>query len=76
MNDQHFRNLSLKVFIFVKFRKCAKNYYEIRKLVDCFCFILYKEIKPQLKVEIEDGREAPQKPSNINKACLKIIEIL
>ena len=27
-------------------------------------------------IEIEDGREAPQKPSNINKACLKIIEIL
>ena len=24
--------------------------------------MLYKE-KPQLKVEIEDGREAPQKPS-------------
>ena len=38
-----------------------KKYYEIRKLF-CFCFSLYKE-KPQLKVEIEDGREAPQKPS-------------
>ena len=38
--------------------KSAKNF--------CSCFILYKEkmlmkIKPQLKVEIEDGREAPYK---------------
>ena len=38
------------VFIFVKFWKCAKKYYEIRKL---FCFVLYctkrrcSQIKPQ-----------------------------
>ena len=42
MNDQNFKNLCLKVFIFEKFWKCAKKYYEIRKLF-CFCFILYKE---------------------------------
>ena len=52
-----------KFFNFVKFRKCAKKYDEIRKLF-CFCFYTVQRedahrIKPQLKVEIEDGREAP-----------------
>ena len=37
-----FKKCVLKVFIFVKCRKCAKKYYEIRKLF-CFCFMLYKE---------------------------------
>ena len=51
----------LKVFYFEKFWKCAKN---IMKYANFFVFVLYctkrrcSEIKPQLKDEIEDGREA------------------
>ena len=36
-----FMNLCLKIFIFVKFWKCAKK--NIMKSADFFCFILYKE---------------------------------
>ena len=50
MNDQNFKNLCLKVFSFVKL---------------FFVFVFYctarrcSEIKIQLKVVIEGGREAP-----------------
>ena len=49
-------------FIFVNFGNSRKN---IMKSANFFVFVLYctkrrcSEIKPQLKVEIEDGREAP-----------------
>ena len=44
MNHQNFKNLCFKVVIFVKFLKCAKKYYEIRKLfLVCFrFFVLFK----------------------------------
>ena len=50
--------MCLKLFYFAKIWKCAKKYYEIRKLL----FLYYTKrrcshIKPQLKVEIEDGRD-------------------
>ena len=53
-----------KVYQLSKFLKFAiKSFYILYNVV-YFCFILFKErrcsqIKPQLKVEIEDGREAP-----------------
>ena len=65
MDAKNYKNVYPKVFDFCKILKCATKYYEIPKL---FCFVLfctkwrYSQIKPQLKVEIEDGREAPQKP--------------
>ena len=34
----------------------------------CFCFTIYKE--KMFTIEIEDGREAPKKPS-VNKSALK-----
>ena len=54
------KDLYLKLFNFVKFGKCAKKYYEIRK--NLFLYFTKRrcsQIKPQLKVEKEDGREAP-----------------
>ena len=63
MNNQNFQNLCLKVFNVYKIKKMREKYYEIRKLF--FAFVLYctqrrcSQIKPQLKVEIEDGHEAP-----------------
>ena len=63
MNDQNLKNLCLKVFLFLKnFENAQKN---IMKFANFFVFVLYctkkrcSEIKPQLKVEIEDGRKAP-----------------
>jgi len=63
MNDPNFKNLCLKVFLFLKnFENAQKN---IMKSANFFVFVLYctkrrcSEVKPQLKVEIEDGREAP-----------------
>ena len=38
MNDQNFKNLSLKVFYFNKILKMHKKYYEIRNL---FLFLFY-----------------------------------
>jgi len=63
MNDQKNKNLCL-FFYFCKILKMReKNIMKSAKKF-CSCFILYKEkmlmkIKPQLKVEIEDGRETP-----------------
>ena len=55
-----------KAFEFCEILKFLKN---IRKFANyfCYCFLLHREkmltqIEPQLKVKIEDGREAPQKP--------------
>ena len=62
MDAQNFKKLSPNFFDFCKILKCAKKYYEIGKL---FIYVLYctkrrcSQIMPQLKVEIEDGREAP-----------------
>ena len=62
MNDQNFKNMCLKLFIFVNFANARKNN---MKSANFFVFVLYctkrrrSEIKPELKVEIEDGREAP-----------------
>ena len=58
MNYQNFKNLC-----FVEFWKSTQKILQIRKFLFCFCFILYtkrrcSKIKPQLKVEIEDWREA------------------
>ena len=60
MNDQNFKNLCLKLFIFVKVCQCAKKYCEIPKL---FFYTVQREsqIKPQLKVVMEDVREPPKK---------------
>ena len=62
MNDQNFKNLCLKVFILKNFENAEKNIMKSANFF-CFCFILYKEKmfrdKAKLKVEIEDGREAP-----------------
>ena len=66
MHDQNFKNVCLKVFYFCYFENARKKYNEIRKLL--FCFVLYctkrrcSQIKPRLKVEREDGREAAYKP--------------
>ena len=73
LNDEIFKIVCRKVFIFVKIWKCAEKYYEISK--HFFIFILYKEIKPQLKVEIEDGRGAPWKPIINIFFCLFIYTI-
>ena len=62
MNDQNFKKIELKSFLFLKnFENAPKN---IMKSANLFVFVLYctkrcSEMKPQLKVEIEDGREAP-----------------
>ena len=62
MDAKNYKNVYPKVFDFCKILKCATKYYEIPKFV-LFCTKWrYSQIKPQLKVEIEDGREAPQKP--------------
>ena len=61
MNEQNFKNLCLNVFL-KYFKNAQKN---IMKSANFFVFVLYctkrrcSEIKPQLKVEINDGREAP-----------------
>ena len=54
-------------FEFCKILKMHEKYYEIR---ETFLFLFYiaerenaLQIKPQLKVEIEDGRWVPRKPS-------------
>ena len=51
-----------KSFLFLKnFENAQKNIMKSANFF-CFCFITKRrcsEIKPQLKVEIEDGREAP-----------------
>ena len=49
------------------FNKGSANFFVL------FCFLLYKErrcwqMEPQLKVDIEDGLEAPEKPSLFNFA--------
>ena len=60
MNDQNFKNMCLKVFLFLKMSK--KNIMKSANFF-CFCFICTKrrcsEIKTHLKVEIEDERGAP-----------------
>ena len=59
MNDQNFKKFMDKFFIF---ENAQKN---IMKSANFFVFVLYctkrrcSEIKPQFKIEIEDGREAP-----------------
>ena len=56
-------NLCLKVFYFCKVLKMREK--NIMKSANFFVFVLYctkrrcSEIKPQLKVEIEDVRKAP-----------------
>ena len=52
----------LKLFNFVKFWKCAKQYYEILKFKNKMYTVqenMRLLIKPQLKVKKEDGHEAP-----------------
>jgi len=39
MNDQNFKNLFLKIIIFVKFWKCSNKYYESTNFF--FVFVLY-----------------------------------
>ena len=51
-----------KVFLFLKFKNWRKN---ISKSTNFFVIVLYtkrrcEQIEPQLKVETEDGREAPK----------------
>ena len=51
MNEQIKKNF--KFFIFVKFWKCAKKYYEIRKL---FCRLFLREYdKATIEIEDEQG---------------------
>ena len=63
MNDQNFKNLCLKVFYFWKIFKMRKKI--LWNPQTFFVFVLYctkrrcSEIKPQLKVEIREGRKAP-----------------
>jgi len=68
MNNQNLKNLCLKVLVLLNFKNARK----IIKNPQTFCFVFvlntkrrYSQTKPQLKVEIEDGRKAPYKPSCI-----------
>ena len=66
INDQNFKNLCLKVFYFENAQKILWNPQTF------FVFDLYctkrrcSEIKPQLKVEIEDGRSLVTYKSTYN----------
>ena len=57
-----------KSFFLKNFENAQKN---IMKSANFFVFVLYctkrrcSEIKPQLKVEIKDGREAPKDSSSL-----------
>ena len=57
MNDQNFKNLCLKVFLLKNFENAQKNGKSANIFWRC------SQIKSLLKVEIEDGCEAPWKPS-------------
>ena len=63
MNDQNFKNLCFKVLSFCKILKMREK--NIMKSANFFVFVLYcakrrcSQIKSQLKVEKEDGRETP-----------------
>ena len=48
----------IKNFYFVRFWKCAKKYYEIRKLFFVFCFILYidKMLTEKATIKSWNGR--------------------
>ena len=82
-----------KFFIFVKFWKCARKYYEIRKHFLFLFYTLQREeltdkatikswnrrclhIKPQLKVEIEDGCVASYKSSLLKNCILQKSDFL
>ena len=53
---QNYKNVSPKLFNFLKFKSPQKIYYLIQKFV-CYSLILYKkrcsQIEPQFKVELE-----------------------
>ena len=63
--------MCVTVFCLVKFGKCAKKYYEVRTLFLYCTKRRSSQIKPQLKVKIEDWCKAPEKPS-IYILCLSV----